>query len=206
VFKGKGTRITLNPPPGIKFQWSAKGSYRVETMLETIKNLPNRFHMFTAKDYAIYVLDNYSVHCMDDIRLALLKKGYILIVIGGGVTGDVQINDTDLHVPLKAKYRKLEMQSMIKQLRDAPKKNPQPSRNDMMWMLCQSFEEVLDETDFSERFKSIWITNKLDGSEDYKVSSKLMDMVGNELKEFRKELLAKQSPKNIRLAKFDYTT
>jgi hypothetical protein len=145
--------------------------------------------MFTAKDYGIYVLINYSMHCMDDICFSLLLKGHILFVIGGGVTGDVQINDTDLYVPLKVKYRQLEML-------DEPDKIPQPSRNYMIWMLCQSFEEVLDETDFIERFKSIWITNKLDSSTDYKVSTKLMDMVWKDLKEFRKEL--PQSPKNIK--------
>ena len=32
VFKGKGTRTVLNPPPGIKFQWAAKGLYRLEHM------------------------------------------------------------------------------------------------------------------------------------------------------------------------------
>ena len=74
-------------------------------MLETIKNLPNRHNPFSKKDYAIYVLDDYAVHLMPEIRQSLLKKGYVLIVIGGGVTGDIQVNDTDFHGPLKALYR-----------------------------------------------------------------------------------------------------
>ena len=54
-----------------------------------IKQLPNRFNMFTEKGYAIYVLDDYSVHLIPEIRQALLRKGYVLVVIGGGITGNV---------------------------------------------------------------------------------------------------------------------
>ena len=33
VFKGKGTRTSLHPPDGIKYNWAPKGSYRLEQML-----------------------------------------------------------------------------------------------------------------------------------------------------------------------------
>ena len=42
---------------------------------------------------------------MPEVREAFLKRGYILVVIGGGITGDCQINDTHYHHALKAKYR-----------------------------------------------------------------------------------------------------
>ena len=135
VFKGKGTRTSLHPPDGIKYNWAPKGSYRLEQMLYTISNLPNRYNIFTPKNYAIYVLDDYSVHIMPEIKEALLKRGYVPVIIGGGVTGDIQISDTDLHSPLKAKYRELEQLLMIDQLKANPKKIPQPSRGDMMRML-----------------------------------------------------------------------
>ena len=105
---------------------------------------------------------------MPEIKEALLKRGYVLVIIGGGVTGDIQINDTDLHSPLKAKYRELEQLLMIDQLKANPKKIPQPSRDDMMRMLSESFEAV--EIDVVTHFKSLWVTNALDGSEDYLVS------------------------------------
>ena len=100
IFKGKGTKTSLHPPDGIKYNWAPKGSYRLEQMLYTITNLPNRYNIFTPKNYAIYVLDDYSVHIMREIKEALLKRGYVLVIIGGRVTGDIQINDTDLHSPL----------------------------------------------------------------------------------------------------------
>ena len=105
VFKGKGTRTHLNPPNGMNYQWAPKGSYRIEQMLDMIKHLPNRFNIFTEQGYAIYVLDDYSVYLMPGVRQALLKKGYVLIVIGGGVTGDIQINDTSCHHFLKKNLR-----------------------------------------------------------------------------------------------------
>ena len=85
VFKGVGTRTQLHPPEGIKFQWAPKGSYRIEQMLGTIKNLPKRStNLFMMKDYAIYVLDDYATHLIPEVRKALFKQGYVLIVIGGG--------------------------------------------------------------------------------------------------------------------------
>ena len=95
--------------------------------------------MFTPKNCTIYVFDDYSVHLIPEIKEALLKLGYILVVIGGGVTGDIQVNDTDMHSPLKAKYRQLEQELMTHQLTENPQKTPQPSRNDMMRMLDESF-------------------------------------------------------------------
>ena len=84
--------------------------------------------------------------------------------MGAGVTGDIQINDTDLHSSLKAKYRELEQLLMIDQLKANPKKIPQTSRDYM----SEIFEAV--EIDVATHFKSLWVTNALDGSEDYLVS------------------------------------
>ena len=113
VFKGKGTRTHLTPPEGVNYQWPPKGSYRIEQILDMIKQSPNRFNMFTEKGYAIYVLDDYSVHLMTEVRQALLKKGYVLVVISGGITGDIQINDTSCHQNLKKHYREFEMNLML---------------------------------------------------------------------------------------------
>ena len=135
-------------------------------MLYTIYNLPNRYNIFTTKNYAIYVFNDYSVHIMPEIREALLKRGYVRDIIGGGVTRDIQINDTDLHSPLRAKYRELEQSLMIDQLKANPKKIPQASRDDM----SEIFEAV--EIDVATHFKSLWVTNALDGSEDYLVSKR----------------------------------
>ena len=42
VFKGKGTRTYLTPLQGVNYQQALKGSYRIEQILDMIKQLPNR--------------------------------------------------------------------------------------------------------------------------------------------------------------------
>ena len=66
-------------------------------MLGMIKKLPNRFNMSTEKGFAVYVLDDYTVYLIPEIRQALFKKGYNFVIIGGGIAGDIQINDTHCH-------------------------------------------------------------------------------------------------------------
>ena len=87
IFKGKGTRTKLNLPSGIKFQWSESGSYRTDQLKQTIMNLLNRFNLLTCKDFAIYVFDDNVVHLMPERRKLLWEPGYVLIIIGGGITG-----------------------------------------------------------------------------------------------------------------------
>ena len=91
VFKGIGTRTKVNAPKNMHYQWAPKGSYRLEQMLKTISHLPNRFNMFTPKNYAIYVLDDYSVYLLPEVKEALLKGGYVYVGIGGGITGNIQL-------------------------------------------------------------------------------------------------------------------
>ena len=51
------------------------------------------------------------------------------------------------------------------------KKISQPTRDDMMRMIIESFKSL--EIDFANRFKALWVTNALDGSEDHLVSERL---------------------------------
>ena len=86
-------------------------------MLQTIENLPNRNrNPFNKKDWAIYVLDNYAVHIIPEIRKALSGRGYVLVLMGGGITGFIQENDTHIHRLLKNHYRNSECALMIEKL------------------------------------------------------------------------------------------
>ena len=79
-------------------------TYRVlqaRTYALTIENNSNRFHIFSAKNYSVFVLDDYSTHLVPQVNAALLKGGYIFVEIGGGITGNVQVNNLDLHSKLK---------------------------------------------------------------------------------------------------------
>ena len=182
VFKGKGTRTHLTPPEGVNYEWVPKGSYRNEQILDMIKQLPNRFNMFTEKGYATYALDDYSVHLIPEVRQALLKNW--------------QNNDTSCHHNLKKHYREFEMNLMLEQLNNDPNKIPSPSRDEMMCMLLKAWE-LLD-VDTEREFKSLFVTNALDGSKGYLVSNKLYALVANEMVKFRTELMTSRPAKTLK--------
>ena len=77
---------------------------------------------------------------MLEVRQALLKKGYVLEIIGDSITDDTQISDTNCHCDLKRHYRDLEMKLMQEQLENDPIEIPSPSRNGMISMLLQAWE------------------------------------------------------------------
>ena len=92
------------------------GTKRIVSHQANVRNNKETFYwfnLFTEKGFAISVLDDYAVHLMPKIRQALFKKGYFLVVIGGGITGDIQINDTHCHRHLKSQYRDMEMNLML---------------------------------------------------------------------------------------------
>ena len=155
-------------------------------MIKTINKLPNRFNPFTQKNFAIYVLDDYVVHLMPEVRKALYERGYILAVMGGGMTGFIQANDTDLHRRLKALYIHEEMDLMLKMLEKDRNKVPSPNREDMVKMLLSAWKDVPN--NFAKVFKKLFVTNALDGSEDHLVSDKLFALIGSDMQKFRKEL------------------
>ncbi len=105
-----------------------------------------------------------------------------MVHIGGGITGDIQANDTALHHRLKVVYRGKEEKLMLQKLRANPDKIPSPTRDEMMTMLTESYQELNVNQELA--YKSNWITNSMDGSEDHLVSQRLMDLVAVEFKEF----------------------
>ena len=85
---------------------------------------------------------------------------------------------------------------MLEQLEKDPIKIPSPSRNEMISMLLQAWETL--EIDTKREFKSLFVTNALDGSEDYLVSDKLFALIGDEMVDFRKELMSQNSVKILK--------
>ena len=54
--------------------WAPKGSYRLPNMLSMISKLKQKGNMFSHKDFELYILDDYSVHNLPEVKEALLKK------------------------------------------------------------------------------------------------------------------------------------
>ena len=120
---------------------------------------------------------------------AFFKKGYFWIIIGGEITGHIQVNDTSYHRQAKALYRKHEMELMLEKLQKYLQKIPQPTRDEMMNMFQKSWNETCAKVNNENVFETNMITIALDGSEDHLASKKLMDLVGTEMLKFRKKLL-----------------
>ena len=102
---------------------------------------PNRFNMFIEQGFGIYVLDDYSVHLMPEVRQAFFKKCtfLLLLVVELPVMYRLMIQINDCHHHLKTLYRDLEMKLMLEQLEKDPTKIPSPSRNEMMSMLSEAW-------------------------------------------------------------------
>ena len=124
-------------------------------------------------------------------------KGYFLIVIDGGITGEVEVNDTSYHLPIKAASRNIEMQLMLNLWQD-PKKIPSSSRNQMMELFHNAWEKICSDVDNGQTFKSNMMTLALDGSEDHFASKRVMDLVGKEMLVFREQLLKSTAPATIK--------
>ena len=101
-----------------------------------------------------------------------------------------------MHSKLKNEYRKREQELMIEQLRNDPKTIPKPSRDEMMRMLYESHVSL--EKDYAKEFKGLWVTNALDGSEDYLVSERVCKLVGTRMTDFRYQLMKTASPKILK--------
>ena len=154
--------------------------------------------MFSAKNCAIYVLDDSAFSWRQYINAALLKRGYIFAAIGVGITGDIQVNDTDIHNKLKDLYFKQMGEPIAKQLRKNPGKtqHPRPSRDKIMMMThaaCKSLPK-----DCSKVFKLLWITGGLDGNEEYLVSERVYSLKGAKMIAVRQSLMRKENRKTLK--------
>ena len=88
------------------------------------------------------------------------------------------------------------MKLMLEQLEKDPFKIPSPSRNKMMPMFLQAWETP--KTDTKREFKSLFVTNALDGSEDHLVSDKLFALIGDKMVDFWKELMSQNFIKTLK--------
>uniref|UniRef100_A0A0L8FW60 Uncharacterized protein n=1 Tax=Octopus bimaculoides TaxID=37653 RepID=A0A0L8FW60_OCTBM len=141
VFKGTGKRPPLlNALPRMRYQWSPKGQ-----LLCTIENLPNRVNMFSHANFAIYMLNDYMVHLMPEVRNALWKRGYVLVIIG--------VVSPDL-------FNKIEKARKLEKLVQTLNKIPTPNQSKMMQMLHQAHADY--KIDAEAAFKLMWATNAFD--------------------------------------------
>lgn len=87
---------------------------------------------------------------------------------------------------------------MLQKLSDNQQKVPAPDRNDMMRMVNESMKTVKFHD--NKTFKSLQATNKLNGSEDFLVSDKIMILVAESMRKFRNKLIDEPPTKTVNLS------
>ena len=65
----------------------------------------------------------------------------------------------------------------------------------MIEMFLAAWKET--DVDFIAVFKKVFVTNAFDGSEDFLVSDKLFFLIGDEILQYRRELLNSEVPANL---------
>ena len=81
---------------------------------------------------------------------------------------------------------------MLDRINENPNKITQSSRDKMMQMFHNAWDEVYTKIDYVDTYKKIVMSLSFKSSEDHLASKKLMDLIGKEMLTFREELTKSQ--------------
>ena len=144
-----------------------KGSYREDDVLNFIEN---RLEPRTpGRRWRILLLDAYSAHLSDRVRVCAWHRGYVVITHGGGASCIAQTNDTDLHAFLKRLYMELEMADALEQMRLRPRGVPCPRKEDVIGWICCIWANTELHVRAARGFLKVGVSNALDGSQDAEI-------------------------------------
>ena len=155
--------------------WAEKGSYRAEHILRYMSRWldPWTDERAAAKDYRILMMDMAGSHVQQSVVDLAWSKGYMLLYHYGGITGVLQVNDTDLHGAFQRIFLEEE------QLSYNEKQEIRPG------FIARSPQEVLIDVASTWRklrhdhavkgHKYTFLTCALDGSEDKLVSREALE-------------------------------
>ena len=146
----------------------------------------------------VYSLDDYSVHLDPSIGDAFIQKEHFPSIMGGGITGDIEINDKDLYHPPKTIYCNEGSQLILDKLATDSTKGSIPTRDDVMHMFCSAWDKTTSDFDMELAFKQNAITISLGGPDDGVVKTSLSTMVMEEMKKFWVKLLQSPAPTTMK--------
>ena len=171
MFKADGnileTRLQSHIPtntPWLTIVTGPKGSYREEHILTYLERALDDWN--PDRRWRILLLDCFAPQMSDNVRRLAWQKGYVVCIHGGGVTGVVQPNDTDLHQHLRRLYCELENDAMIRWQMADKRSIPSPDAADSIRWMAQCWRRVSLHTQAAKGFKYTGLSNALDESED----------------------------------------
>ena len=121
------------------------------------------------RDWRILMVDAYSAQNTDAVRRLAWHRKYVLVTIGGGCTGIIQVPDTDLHQILKRMYGDLEMADALAQSRLRPTAIPIPRKPDCIEWMAAIWGRGDLHVIVRDGFWKTGMANDLSGVEDHKI-------------------------------------
>lgn len=150
--------------PWLSVVTGPKGSYREEHVADYLeRHLPS---MSPGRRWKILLLDAYRPQMSESIRKLAWNRGFVVLIVGGGCTAIVQVNDTDLHQHLRRLYTELESADLMRQARLNPGATPIPKPENCIGWMTKVWLKLDLHRHAASGFKSTGITCALDGSED----------------------------------------
>jgi len=117
--------------------------------------------------WRIILADFYGPHADDTVWDLCWSRMYVQILIGGGVTGILQVPDTHVHGPLSRRYQDLEMQDLLEQQRLNPAGCPSRSRESCCRDLIAAWRDRPMHLLAQRGWWDNLLANDLKGSEDH---------------------------------------
>ena len=123
LFKGKTSqginklRRFLPKETNFSLMYAEKGSFRKQEILGYLDTWLDPWTEQRAQDhdYRLLFLDAARSHLGPDVEECAWKRGYCTMWIYGGLTGVVQVNDTDCHMQFERTYLEYEQQGFNEQ-------------------------------------------------------------------------------------------
>jgi hypothetical protein len=164
--------------PWLTVVGSPSGSYAEADVLNYMER--HLEPMTPGRDWRILLVDSYKAQLTDPVRRLAWHRGYVLVVHGGGATGVMQPNDTDLHRELKQQYCNLESAEFVEQQRLRPRGVPLTRKSDAVAWIAAVWAQPELHLSAVAGYKKVGLTNALTGEED--------NLICREAREFWDEL------------------
>ena len=141
-------------------------SYKTPDIIDFLDmHLPE---MSSDRRWRILIADDFSAHHSPEVFNLCWKRGYVLIVLGGGITPVIQTCDTDYNQAVKREYITRETDELIRQMQDGAIV-PSCAHETCIDMMAEVLQNMALHFNAAKGYKKTGLTVALDGSEDQEI-------------------------------------
>ena len=143
---------------------SPSGSYNTDDIMAYLRKI--LLPWGPGRKWRILLVDAFSAHLDETVARLAWDCGYLIVYIGGGCTGAIQVLDTHLHGPLSRCFQEMEMSALLKVADEDPAGLPRLDRGYLMSILLAIWQRSLMHVHASIGFRHNMFSLSLDGTED----------------------------------------